>query len=157
MIRNIERPSAFVIAPSNHGMLILNRFDHAINNGQEFGVGYQILEKQSFDQQEVDDILRLLDLRRIVHGEGVIALDCGANIGVHTIEMARHMYGWGKIYSFEAQERIFLALAGNITINNCFNANPMWAAISDNNGEIDIGVPNYFINSSFGSYELIQR
>jgi len=64
MIRNVERPTAFVLAPSNHGLLILNRFDHANNNGQEFGVGYQILEKQSFDQQEVDDILKLLDLRR---------------------------------------------------------------------------------------------
>jgi FkbM family methyltransferase len=51
-----------------------------------------------------------------------VAIDCGANIGTHTIEWAKKMTGWGAVIGIEAQERIFYALAGNIAINNCFNA-----------------------------------
>ena len=39
------------------------------------------------------------------------------------------MHGWGDILAFEPQERVFLALAGNVAINNCFNAYPRCAAI----------------------------
>ena len=61
-------------------------------------------------------------LRRRFHGDGVVAIDCGANIGVHTVEWAIAMTGWGSVVAIEAQERIYYALAGNIAINNCFNA-----------------------------------
>ncbi len=54
----------------------------------------------------------------------------------------------------EAQERIFHALAGNIAINNCFNARPMWAAVTREPGVMRIPVPNYFIPASFGSLAL---
>ena len=33
--------------------------------------------------------MQLLALRRRHFGDGVIAVDCGANIGVHTVEWAR--------------------------------------------------------------------
>jgi hypothetical protein len=68
------------------------------------GVGFQMLEGSSFDPAEVDVALSLLDLRRRYFGDGVIALDCGANIGVHTIEWAKRMNGWGEVIAIEAQE-----------------------------------------------------
>ena len=45
----------------------------------------------------------------------------GANIGVHTVEWARHMYGWGNVIAIEAQERLYYSLCGNISLNNCLN------------------------------------
>ena len=33
------------------------------------------------------------------------------------------MFGWGTVIAIEAQERVYYALCGNITINNCLNAN----------------------------------
>ncbi|MGA8320591.1 MAG: hypothetical protein WB774_07170 [Xanthobacteraceae bacterium] len=36
--------------------------------------------------------------------------------------------------AFEAQERIYYALAGNIAINNCFNARAINAAVSNRSG-----------------------
>ncbi|MCP3460181.1 MULTISPECIES: FkbM family methyltransferase [unclassified Bradyrhizobium] len=149
---------AFVLASSNHGTMIVNRFDYRmVSPDRGYGVGFQILETAAFDPGEVRAALELLALRRRYHGDGVIAIDCGANIGVHTIEWASSMTGWGSVIAIEAQERIYYALAGNIAINNCFNALAVHAAVSSESGTMQIPNPNYFTPSSFGSLELRQR
>jgi len=153
-----QRKLAFVIAASNHGTMIVNRLDYRmISADAGFGVGFQILETAAFDPQEVKLAVQLLAARRRHHGDGVLAIDCGANIGVHTIEWATAMTGWGSVLAIEAQERIYYALAGNIAINNCFNALALHAAVSSEPGIMTIPNPNYMIASSFGSLELRQR
>jgi len=157
-MRNVGRKLAFVLASSNHGTMIVNRFDYRMTGpASGIGVGYQILQGASFDPNEVELALQLLDLRRRFHGDGVVAIDCGANIGVHTVEWAAAMTGWGSVVSIEAQERIYYALAGNIAINNCFNAIALHAAVSSETGIMQIPNPDYFTPSSFGSLELRQN
>lgn len=152
-----SRPLPFVLASSNHGTMIVNRNDyHMYNETQGYGVGYQIFQSSQFDPHEVGMALQLLTLRREVFGEGVVALDVGANIGVHTVEWARHMHGWGEVIAIEAQERIYYALAGNIAINNCFNASARYAALGAEEGELKIPRPDYLKPASFGSLELRQ-
>jgi FkbM family methyltransferase len=102
-------------------------------------------------------VLDLLALRRKHHGDGLVAIDCGANIGVHTIEWAKAMTGWGSVLSIEAQERIYYALAGNIAINNCFNAVAVHGAVSSESGVMQMPSPNYAVPASFGSLELRKR
>ena len=81
--------------------------------------------------------------RRQYFNDGVVALDCGANIGVHSIEWAKIITGWGEVFSFEAQEKIFYALAGNVAINNCFNVTAKHVALGSKVGVIEIPQPNY--------------
>ncbi|MGJ4926049.1 FkbM family methyltransferase [Bradyrhizobium sp. HKCCYLS2038] len=153
-----DRKLAFVLASSNHGTMIVNRLDYRmVDATRGYGVGYQILESGAFDPSEVQLAVRLLLVRRRHHGDGAVAIDCGANIGVHTIEWAKAMTGWGSVLSVEAQERIYYALAGNIAINNCFNAIAIHAAVSSERGVLNIPSPNYLTPSSFGSLELRQR
>jgi FkbM family methyltransferase len=154
MKRPAPRPVAFVLTSSDHGTMIVNRNDYAVQGGGAFGVGYQVLSNSSFDPAEVDFALRMLNYRRQLFGDGVMALDCGANIGVHTVEWAREMYGWGSVVSVEAQERVFYALCGNITINNCFNARAIWGAVGAENGEIMVPRPDYLQPGSYGSLEI---
>jgi FkbM family methyltransferase len=155
---NPTRPLAFVLAATDHGTMIVNRFDRRMLGPNEgFGVGFQLLERAAYDPTEVKVLLQLLDLRRQNYGDGVIAVDCGANIGVHTVEWAKHMTGWGAVLAFEAQERIYYALAGNITINNCFNAQVVHAAVASRPGTMKIPKPNYLAAASFGSLELKRR
>jgi hypothetical protein len=82
-----NRPVAFVLVSSNHGAIIINRHDFRMIDEQKgFGVGFQILNTSSYDHVEVSSLLALLSNRREFYGDGVVAIDCGANCGVHTIE-----------------------------------------------------------------------
>lgn len=148
------RPSAFVMTSTNHGSMLVNRFDYRIVEDGGYGMGYQLLNTSAFDSEEIGVILDLVASLREDRGDGVVAVDCGANVGVHTIEMAKAMHGWGEVIAFEAQERIYYALAGNITLNNCFNAKAIYAAVGAKNGEISVPQPDYFSPSSFGSLEI---
>jgi FkbM family methyltransferase len=152
-----RRKLAFVLASADHGTMIVNRLDFRMVEAGGFGVGYQILEAAAFDPAEVKLAVEILALRRRQYGDGVTAIDCGANIGVHTIEWAKAMTGWGSVLAIEAQERIYYALAGNIAINNCFNAVAVHAAVSSQAGVMKMPSPDYTIPSSFGSLELRQR
>ncbi|HTK34258.1 MAG TPA: FkbM family methyltransferase [Caulobacteraceae bacterium] len=149
-----KRPVAFVLVSTEHGTMLVNRHDYGRLGETTYGVGHQLLTSSSYDAEEVALLLSLLGFRREHFGDGVIAIDCGANIGVHTVEWARFMHGWGEVIAFEAQERIFYALAGNVALNNCFNARAIWAAVGAGSGRIGVPIPDYCTPSSFGSLEL---
>jgi FkbM family methyltransferase len=134
--------------------MLVNRHDHAEAHGQTYGVGHQLLARSAYDPEEIAFLKTLLSLRRQHFGDGMVMVDCGANIGVHTLECARAMHGWGKVVAIEAQERLFYALAGNIALNNLFNARAVWAAVGAESGEIGVPVPDYLAPASFGSLEL---
>ncbi|PHS73114.1 MAG: FkbM family methyltransferase [Cycloclasticus sp.] len=154
-MQNVKRPAPFVLLSSNHGSMIINRNDYRmIDKDSGYGVGYQIMTNSCFDQEEVDLVLAILKLRRKYFGDGVVGIDCGANIGVHTIEWARLMHNWGHVFSFEAQEKVFYAMAGNVALNNCLNVTARCNAVGASVGEIKIPEPDYLIPSSFGSFEL---
>jgi FkbM family methyltransferase len=149
---------AFCLVSSDHGPMLVNRMDynHGFNGGF-YGVGAQILENGAYDPRDVDALKGILTIRRDYYGDGVIALDCGANIGVHTVEWANLMKGWGSVVAIEAQERIFYALAGNLTLQNCSNARALWSAVGGSDGDISFPEPDYNAQSSFGSFELRPR
>lgn len=152
------RKLAFVLASSNHGAMIVNRLDYRTDNaGRGDGVGFKILDQGAYDAIEVELAVKLLMLRREFHGNGVVAIDCGANIGVHTIEWANAMNGWGEVVAIEAQERIYYALAGNIALNNCFNAIAVHGAVAAEPGAVKMPCPNYLMPGDFGALELRER
>ena len=156
MMANPPRRIGFVLAATEHGTMILNRFDYRHSDQGTYGVGHQLLNNAVYDPAEIGNALQLLAARRTHFGDGVVAIDCGANIGAHTLEWARSMTGWGSVVSIEAQERIFYALAGNIALNNCLNARAILAAVGAADGTMRIPTPDYLAPGSFGSLELKQ-
>jgi hypothetical protein len=53
------RPAAFILTASDHGTMIVNRFDYGMVNGNAaFGVGFQVLQTGGYDQPEVASGLR---------------------------------------------------------------------------------------------------
>jgi FkbM family methyltransferase len=151
----VHKASPFTLLATGHGSMIVSRNDFQMTGEDTgVGVGWQLFSSNQFDAEEVDTALGLLELRRTHFGDGVIAVDCGANIGVHTIEWANLMTRWGKVVAIEAQERLYYALAGNIALNNCFNASAVHAAVGARSGAILMPVPNYGRPASLGSLEL---
>lgn len=154
-MRSVYRPAPFVLVSTNHGTMVVNRNDyHMLEESAGIGVGHQLLNFQSFDQPEVDLALEILERRRAEYGDGVVAIDCGANIGVHTVEWARLMFSWGQVLAFEAQEKVYYALSANIILNNCLNVVAKNCAVGVECSQITIPAPNYFIPASYGSLEL---
>ena len=149
-----QRKIAFVLAATDQGTYLVNRFDYKQTGETAYGVGYELLETAAREPEEVNTAMTLLSLRRDYFGDGVVGIDCGANIGLHAISWARKMTGWGQVIAIEAQERIYYALCGNITLNNVFNAQARHAAVSREVGGMRIPVPNYLAPASFGSLEL---
>ena len=152
-----RRKVGFVLAATSHGPLILDRFDYHRAGDRMFGVGGELLEGAVFSPDEIELILLLLRCRRQYFGDGAAVVDCGANIGVHTVEAAIEMTGWGSVLAIEAQERLYYALAGNIALNNCFNARAIHAAVGAEDGRMQVPVPDYLRPASFGSLELKPR
>lgn len=155
------RKMCFVLGATDHGPMIFNRMDMVIHKVLDdrgtvkaAGLGAMIMEKSQYEYEEILSVLALLDLRRASCGDGLVVLDCGANLGVHTIEMARHMTGWGSVVAFEPQQRVYYGLCGNITLNNCFNAQAIWAAVGKESGSIDCPVFDYQGFLSFGGVTL---
>jgi FkbM family methyltransferase len=82
---------------------------------------------------------------------------CAATEGSHSIEWSKLMTGWDHVLSFEAQERLYYAVAGNIALNNCFNVKAIHAAVGNTDGSIRIPKIDYSKPSRYGSAELKQR
>ena len=60
-----QRKLAFVLAATDHGPMILNRFDyHALDANRVYGVGIELLQSGAFSPAEINLSLGLLDLRR---------------------------------------------------------------------------------------------
>ena len=153
-----KRPVSFVVMSTGHGTMIANQLDyHRMPSGYEYGVGLSLTRTSFFEPEEIALTLRLLRLRREHFGDGVVALDCGANIGVHSVEWGREMHGWGEVYSYEVQEPIFYALCGNLAINNCLNVHAQRIAVGAEAGFIDVPKLDYHRAGSFGSLELRVR
>ncbi len=153
MISNFRLP--FVLVAADHGPMIVSILDWGggeKNNTQ--GVSQEIMYNGAYEQDLINLSLMALEHRKNDKGPGVLALDCGANVGVYTIEFGKHMREWGDVISFEPQSRIFYALAGNVAINNLFNAYPIYAAVGDREGVIKVPDIDYSKNSNYGGLSL---
>jgi FkbM family methyltransferase len=158
----VERVAAFILAACDDGPMLVARTDvqraqgTRAEDGIVCGVGACMLETGSHAQPEVDNLLKLSSARRARHPGPFLVLDIGANIGSHTVPWAKFMWGWGSSLSFEAQERLFYALAGNITLNNLFNARCMWAAVAERPGYMQGPTVDYqHGGTSFGSVSML--
>jgi FkbM family methyltransferase len=64
---------------------------------------------------------------------GNIVLDIGANIGAHTLRLAKIVGESGKVFAFEPMDYAYRKLAQNISLNPFHNVNVCQIALSDRN------------------------
>lgn len=147
-----QHRTAFVLAAVAGHAMILNRFDQGAEDGA--GVGASLLEFGSHEAGEVGLIAEIAAFKRVQHGDGVAIIDGGANIGTHTIAWARFMAGWGNVLAFEAQERVYYALCGNIALNNCFNASAVLGALNCRQGKLPVPRLDPRSPANFGGLSL---
>lgn len=148
---------SYILASTVHGTFIVNRNDENKNEQYgTYGVGSKLLETGSFYKSDIDLLISILKLKKaqLAGQRPIIAIDCGANLGVLTVEFARELAGAGNVIAIEAQKPIYYALCGNVAINNCFNVEALNVAVGGIDGALRVPNVDYHKRASFGSLEL---
>ncbi|MBL6082589.1 FkbM family methyltransferase [Belnapia sp. T18] len=84
--------------------------------------------------------------------EDSIVFDVGANVGTHTMALAR-MAAKGAVYSFEAQPDMSTILEFNILLNSLGNVHSLRAVCADKAGSIPIKI-SYSGSGNFGAFRI---
>lgn len=66
-----------------------------------------------------------VSLFREIVKPGDIVLEAGANIGSHTLFLARAVGQGGRVLAFEPQQRVHQMLCANLALNELFNVDPL--------------------------------
>jgi len=137
-----------VVVASDYGPMIVNRFDRCI--------GLEISTRGFWAQDDIQLIKSLINLRLEKSGGQITFYDVGANIGTHTLAIAKSFPTNVRLRSFEAQRQIYYMLCGTLALNGVANVVAHHAAVSDVHGEpLDIPLPNYNLPNNLGSLELV--
>jgi FkbM family methyltransferase len=81
-------------------------------------------------------------LARNIIKPGDFCLDCGANLGYHTVEMAKLAGPRGAVIAFEPLRVIFQQMCGNVFLNDLRNVMTLNAAVGHENGHITMDAVN---------------
>lgn len=135
------------VAQTRHGLLISNRND--------IYVGRSLAELGEFSEGEVE-------LFRQIVRPGMTVVEAGANIGTHTVVLARLVGEAGFVHAIEPQRLVFQTLAGNVALNSLANVRCYQAAAGEQPGAItvpmlDVNRPNNFGGLGLGAHEQGER
>ncbi|MBU1374498.1 MAG: FkbM family methyltransferase [Alphaproteobacteria bacterium] len=84
---------------------------------------------------------------------GMTVVEVGANIGAHSVDMARACAP-GPFYAFEPQPRIFQILCANLALNDIGNALAYPEGCGETEGEAVVPPMNYAGRGNFGGVSL---
>jgi FkbM family methyltransferase len=126
--------------------MIINSKDVYIGRGVE-SAGYWALQ----------DVILLQNICNVIleSKPSVVFYDVGANIGTHTVPLAKEFQDRIQIKAFEAQRQIYYMLCGNVSINGLRNVHCYHTAVGDDNTVMDIQLPDYNEDNNFGGLELV--
>lgn len=88
-------------------------------------------------------------------GSGRDAVEVGANIGTHTVPLARLLGSRGRrLLAVDAQRAVFQMLCANIALNGLLNVQAENVACSDVSGWVTFDEPDYASLGNFGAVEM---
>lgn len=88
---------------------------------------------------------------------GDVVVEVGANIGAHTVHLARLAGANGCVHAYEPQRVIFQLLCANVALNSLFNVYTHHAGVSSSAGELHVPPLNYAGVNNFGGLSLSQE
>src|SRR5262245_53848072 len=82
-------------------------------------------------------------------GDNVV--EAGANIGTHTLPLAKLVGPTGRVWALEPQQLVYQILCANLALNEIENVEPLHAAAGTMRGETLIPRVGYGTNINFGA------
>ncbi len=126
-------------AECRYGTLLFNQNDRFIGKSLEMYGEYSEGE---------------IDLFRQVVQPGTIVLEVGANIGTHTLFLARQVGHDGLVIAFEPQRLVFQCLCANMALNSVTNVQCRQQAVGAAPGEIKVPVLDPAQAQNYGALSL---
>jgi FkbM family methyltransferase len=128
------------LAAAKDGYLLYNRNDEFVGRSvQKYGE-FSVLEMKLFEQ---------------VCGAGDVVIEAGANIGSHTVGLARLVGSQGRVLAFEPQRLVFQALCANVALNSLTNVDCYWAALGNQEGLVTVPEVDPDRYANFGGLTLL--
>jgi len=124
---NSKQKDNISIIEAKHGKFIVFKNDSLTKH---------LLEDKDYEPHFYNTIKGLVGLNETV-------IDCGANIGYHTVTLSKQVGPGGKVYAFEPQRIVFQQLAGNVFLNGCTNVFCFNNALGDSKKDVQMGYVNY--------------
>ena len=129
----------YQLVDARHGRFLANPHDTYI--------GRALIDYGEFSELESKVLLQLLPA-------GGTAVEVGANIGGHTVALARKAGLSGRIYAYEPQPVIFQNLCANLALNGLTNVYPHNQACGKDPDRMRFPDINYAVKGNFGGVSL---
>ena len=126
----------------NHGIFAFNRNDSFVGRSLDIYGEWCESEMALFD--------------KIVPPKSLV-IDVGANIGTHTVFLAKKVGIGGRVLAFEPQRLVYQTLCANVALNALTNVNCVHAAIGDNRESITVPLLNPRAEFNFGELSLLDQ
>ncbi|MBM3484263.1 MAG: FkbM family methyltransferase [Alphaproteobacteria bacterium] len=139
-----------VTALGEHMRLVHGRHGHLLCNAHDRYVGQSLIRYGEFSELEWDV------LKQLCHPGHVVA-EVGANIGSHTVAIAKAVGPRGRVLAFEPQPAIFRTLCANVALNELYNVECFQMGLGAAPERITIPHYNYATEGNFGGIGLDQR
>jgi FkbM family methyltransferase len=120
-----------------HGVMVWPKHDQF--------VGASLREYGEWSQDEVALLGAWL-----ARGDSVV--EGGANLGAHTMALARAVGPQGKVLAFEPQAEVARLLKYNADINGLANVDVRVCALGAESGQVSVPVPDYSVMQNFGGF-----
>jgi FkbM family methyltransferase len=128
--------------------LAKTRNGYCLYNQNDIYVGKSIEKYGEFSALEMQLLTQLCQ-------PGDTVIEIGANIGAHTIEIARRVGPEGWVLAFEPQRMVFQALCANVAINSLTNVDCYCAAMGRERGSINVPEMDPALSNNFGGVSLL--
>ena len=128
-----------VLKECRHGFFLYNRNDTFI--GRSLDIYGEWCEGE------------LVALFQVVQ-PGHVVIDVGANIGTHTVPLAKKVTETGMTLAFEPQRQAFNYLTANLVVNNLLNVATFQNAVSDTAGVLHLPWRDPRLAFNFGGVKL---
>jgi FkbM family methyltransferase len=136
-----------LITDSGHMRLRVTRQGLMLFNRNDVYMG-QCLDR--YGEVSTEEVAALLNFVR----PGFTVLDVGANIGTHTIPLAKAVGPTGMVISFEPQRFVFTTLCANVALNALGNVRPLWSGAGQQAGTAYVPPQAYDHAGNFGGVSL---
>ena len=86
---------------------------------------------------------------------GGVVLDVGANIGTHTVALAKHVTSSGVVFAFEPQRLTYQLLNANVALNALVNVQCLNMVAGDARGQMRIPALDPTAENNFGGFSAV--